>query len=140
MRCLYIICIMGGYWMFQILPLPVTSLIPIVAFPLAKIAGTNEVCSSYFNGTMFMFIGGLVMAIGLEEVGVQKRLALWILSTKWLRSYRYVRFFLCELGMKPHRYASSGDHHFFNVSCRQTYQNYEKSRQKLGTFLENKVL
>ena len=93
MRCLYIICIMGGYWMFQILPLPVTSLIPIVAFPLAKIAGTNEVCSSYFNGTMFMFIGGLVMAIGLEEVGVQKRLALWILSTKWLRSYRYVRFF-----------------------------------------------
>ena len=88
MRCLYIICIMGVYWMFQILPLPVTSLIPIVAFPLAKIAGTNEVCSSYFNGTMFMFIGGLIMAIGLEEVGVQKRLALWILSTKWLRSYR----------------------------------------------------
>jgi len=89
MRCLYIICIMGGYWMFQILPLPVTSLIPIVAFPLAKIAGTNEVCSSYFNGTMFMFIGGLIMAIGLEEVGVQKRLALWILSTKWLRSYSW---------------------------------------------------
>ena len=37
MRCLYIICIMGGYWMFQILPLPVTSLIPIVAFPLGTI-------------------------------------------------------------------------------------------------------
>ena len=37
MRCLYIICIMGGYWMFQILPLPITSLIPIVAFPLGTI-------------------------------------------------------------------------------------------------------
>ena len=38
-------------------------------------------------------------------------------------------------------YASSGNKHFFTKSChRQTYQNYEQSRQKLGTFLVNKVL
>ena len=38
-------------------------------------------------------------------------------------------------------YASSGNKHFFSKSClRQTYQNYEQSRQKLGTFLVNKVL
>ena len=38
-------------------------------------------------------------------------------------------------------YASSGNkQHFFSKSChRQTYQNYEQSRQKLGTILENKV-
>ena len=37
-------------------------------------------------------------------------------------------------------YASSGNKHFFTKSFhRQTYQNYEKSRQKLGTILENKV-
>ena len=36
--------------------------------------------------------------------------------------------------------ASSGNKHFFIKSChRQTYQNYEQSRQKLGTILENKV-
>ena len=37
-------------------------------------------------------------------------------------------------------YASSGNKHFFTISChRETYQNYEQSRQKLGTILENKV-
>ena len=37
-------------------------------------------------------------------------------------------------------YASSGNKHFFTKSCHgQTYQNYEPSRQKLGTILENKV-
>ena len=37
-------------------------------------------------------------------------------------------------------YASSGNKHFFTKPChRQTYQNYEQSRQKLGTILENKV-
>ena len=37
-------------------------------------------------------------------------------------------------------HASSGNKHFFTKSChRQTYQNYEQSRQKLGTILVNKV-
>ena len=37
-------------------------------------------------------------------------------------------------------YASCGNKKFFTKSChRQTYQNYEQSRQKFGTILENKV-
>ena len=37
-------------------------------------------------------------------------------------------------------YASSGNRHFFTKSChRQTYKNYEQSRQKLGTILGKKV-
>ena len=37
--------------------------------------------------------------------------------------------------------ASIGNKIFFTKSCHcQTYQNYEQSRQKLGTFLGNKVL
>ena len=37
-------------------------------------------------------------------------------------------------------YVSWGNKNFFTKSChRQTYQNYEQSRQKLGTILENKV-
>ena len=36
--------------------------------------------------------------------------------------------------------AYSANKHFFTKSChRQTYQNYEQSRQKLGTILENEV-
>ena len=38
-------------------------------------------------------------------------------------------------------YASSGNQHFFTRYChRQTYQNYEQSRQKLDTILENSIL
>ena len=37
-------------------------------------------------------------------------------------------------------YASSENKHFFTKSChRQTYKNYEQSRQKLDTILENKI-
>ena len=38
-------------------------------------------------------------------------------------------------------YSSSGNKHFLTKSCRcQTYQNYEQSQQKLGTFLEIRYL
>ena len=37
--------------------------------------------------------------------------------------------------------ASIGSKYFFTKQCHcKTYQNYEQSRQKLGTFLVNKVL
>ena len=37
--------------------------------------------------------------------------------------------------------ASIGNKYFFTKKCHhQTYQNYEQSQQKLGTFLVNKVL
>ena len=35
-------------------------------------------------------------------------------------------------------YASTENKHFFTIQARrQTYQNYQQSRQKLGTFLKN---
>ena len=52
---------------------------------------------------------------------------------------RYRPRFFDQVGHKT-MYASSGNIHFFTKSChRQTYQNYEQSRQKLGTILGNKV-
>ena len=55
-------------------------------------------------------------------------------------SLRYCHRFFDQVGHQT-MYACIGKKHFFTISChRQTYQNYEQSRQKLGTFLENKVL
>ena len=87
MRCLYILALMGAYWMFQALPLPITSLLPIVAFPLAQIASTADVCRSYFNATMFMFIGGLIMAIGIEASRLAYIKSAWQADNKIRNTY-----------------------------------------------------
>ena len=48
-----------------------------------------------------------------------------------------IQGFLFELDMKPHKYASTGNIHFVTTLDRcQTYQNYEETRQKFGTFLK----
>ena len=59
-------------------------------------------------------------------------------------SAMYVRYrprFFDQVGHQTTYDASMGNKHFITKYChRQTYQNYVQSRQKLGTFLENKVL
>ena len=67
---------------------------------------------------------------------------LTLCSTNEMYQYLHSRVrprFFDQVGHET-MYASSGNKHFFTKSChRQTYQNYEQSRQKLGTILENKV-
>ena len=48
--------------------------------------------------------------------------------------------FLIKLGIKPSMHLMEISIFLLSKSChRQTYQNYELSRQKLDVFLENKV-
>ena len=57
----------------------------------------------------------------------------------YLHSIDTIQDFLCYLGIKSLMHLCSENIHFSTRLCyRQTYQNYEGCRQKLGTFLEKK--
>jgi hypothetical protein len=86
MKCLYILIVMSISWITEFMPLPVTAMIPLVAFPLAEISDTNSTAKSYVNSTIFMFIGGLILAIGIEDSGLHERIALRVLRNKFLRT------------------------------------------------------
>ncbi|XP_043285688.1 protein I'm not dead yet-like [Venturia canescens] len=75
-RCLYVIVIMAMFWVTEVLPLPITGLIPIVLYPLMGILSTSKTCDCYMNDTTMMFIGSLVIAVVIENSGLHMRLAL----------------------------------------------------------------
>lgn len=56
--CGYIGLVMAVYWVFEILPLAVTSLMPIVFFPLFQIMPTKDVTPYYMKDTIVLFMGG----------------------------------------------------------------------------------
>eukprot|EP00092_Neocalanus_flemingeri_P006840 GFUD01007385.1.p1 GENE.GFUD01007385.1~~GFUD01007385.1.p1 ORF type:complete len:728 (-),score=94.80 GFUD01007385.1:163-2346(-) len=79
LKCAYLIVLMAVYWMTEALPLPITSMIPMVGLPLLGLMSTGEVAVNYLNSTNYMFLGGLIMAIAVEHCGLHNRVALKII-------------------------------------------------------------
>ncbi|MFQ5589326.1 MAG: SLC13 family permease [Nitrospiria bacterium] len=76
---------MALWWMSEAVPLAVTALIPLIVFPLTGIATAKETAPRYMTGTIFLFMGGFLIAQAMEKTGLHRRIALWILS-RWHES------------------------------------------------------
>ncbi|XP_013167715.1 PREDICTED: protein I'm not dead yet isoform X2 [Papilio xuthus] len=76
-KCMYVVLIMAMYWVLELLPLPVTSMLPIVLFPTLGILDSDKTCAAYMKETNMMFMGGLMIAAGVQHSKLPKRVALW---------------------------------------------------------------
>jgi sodium-dependent dicarboxylate transporter 2/3/5 len=73
--CAIIIAI---WWMTEAIPTPATSLLPLLLFPLLKIADMKTASSPYANPLIFLLVGGFFIARAMERHNLHKRLALYI--------------------------------------------------------------
>ncbi len=70
---------MAIWWISEVVPLAITSLLPVVLFPLLGVMDGKGVSSTYFNHVIFLFIGGFIVALAMQKWDLHKRIALKIL-------------------------------------------------------------
>ena len=78
-RTCAIVVLMAVWWMSQALPLTATALIPFLAFPLLGIMDAGDTASAYYSPILFLVLGGAMIALAIERVGLHRRLALAII-------------------------------------------------------------
>ncbi|KAF9423998.1 hypothetical protein HW555_000707 [Spodoptera exigua] len=86
--CAYTLLIMAVFWVTECIPLPVTSFLPIVIFPLADVMDTRTACLCYINDTIIMFYGSMALAYAVEQSGLHKRVALGAIRLIGYSHYR----------------------------------------------------
>lgn len=68
--------LMAVWWMTEAIPLPVTSLLPLVLFPLCGVLELKDAAPSYANKFIFLFMGGFMIARAVEKWNLHRRIAL----------------------------------------------------------------
>jgi sodium-dependent dicarboxylate transporter 2/3/5 len=72
--------LMAVLWITEAIPLAATSLIPLIFYPIVGILSAEEIASSYINSIIFLFLGGFLIAIAMEEWSLHKRIALKLIT------------------------------------------------------------
>lgn len=78
--CLFLVVWMVTWWIFEVLPLGITALIPLFFLPTFQLFSIKDVSASYANPVIFLFLGGFIIARALEKTRLDERLALQILK------------------------------------------------------------
>jgi sodium-dependent dicarboxylate transporter 2/3/5 len=73
---LAVLILMAIWWATEALPVAVTSLLPLALFPLLDIASFQSAADPYANKNIYLFLGGFILALGIESSGLHKRMAL----------------------------------------------------------------
>lgn len=68
------------WWVSEAVPIAVASLLPILLFPLTGVMDIQAACAPYGSHYVFLFLGGFILALGLEKWNLHKRIALGIVN------------------------------------------------------------
>lgn len=78
-RTLAATLLIASWWITGPVPIAATSLLPIALFPLLGIMSASDVSASYTNDSVHLFLGGFILAMGIEKWGLHRRIAFFVI-------------------------------------------------------------
>jgi len=90
---------MASWWITEAIPIYATALIPLALFPAFNVATFPQLAASYADKIIFLFLGGFILAISIEKVGLHERIALNAIKTFGTNPKSIVGAFVLATGL-----------------------------------------
>ena len=88
------------WWIFEPIPIPATSIIPLVVFPLVGVLSKEDVAKAYGNDLILLMLGGFMISVAMAHSGTHRRLALELVRLiGGVSSRRIVFGFMCACAL-----------------------------------------
>lgn len=68
------------WWIFEPIPIPFTSLLPLALFPLFGILTPAQVGQAYGSPLILLLLGGFMLSTAMADSGAHRRIALYMVS------------------------------------------------------------
>lgn len=89
---LAIIFLCALWWATEVVPIPVTSLIPLALFPLLGVLSPKQVAQAYGDPFILLLMGGSLLSTAMSHSGAHRRIALLMVNLFGGSSFRHVVF------------------------------------------------
>jgi len=68
------------WWIFEPIPIPFTSMIPLALFPFLGILTPNQVAQAYGSPLILLLLGGFMISTAMSDSGAHRRIALFMVN------------------------------------------------------------
>ena len=68
------------WWVFEAVPIPVASLVPLSMLPLFGVLSSKQVAQAYGHKLVLLLLGGFLLSRAMEKSGAHRRIALKMVS------------------------------------------------------------
>lgn len=98
------------WWMTEAIPIPATALLPVILFPMTGGMDISATTSAYGNDTIFLFLGGFILALAMERWNLHRRIAINIILIMGTNTDRIVLGFMVATSLHvDFQYHNSND-------------------------------
>ena len=86
------------WWVTEAVPIPVTSLLPMIVFPLTGALTMGQATEPYARPIIYLFLGGFLLALAMERWNLHRRIALTIISMVGTNMHQILLGFIIATG------------------------------------------